>query len=62
MRQTLTLYSDTLDNYIIQTVIREQVINLADGDYGITTELQEHLITIWPDIDMTGCIVRLANG
>ena len=62
MRQTLTLYSTTPDDYIIQTVSREQVFNLADGGYIITAEIQDQLINIWPDIDMAGCMVRVVNG
>lgn len=62
MRQTLILYSDTPDNYIIQTVSREQVIDLADGDYNITAILQEQLQSIWPETDMSGCVVRVING
>jgi hypothetical protein len=62
MRQTLTLYSTTPDNYIIQTVSREQVIDLADGDYIITTDLQEQLTKIWAETDMSGCTVRVVNG
>jgi hypothetical protein len=62
MRQTLTLYSDTPDDYIIQTVSREQVIDLADGDYDITAELQSQLSEIWPETDMSGRTVRIVNG
>jgi hypothetical protein len=62
MRQTLTLYSDTPDDYIIQTVSREQILDLADGDYNITAILQEQLSGIWPETDMSGCIVRVING
>lgn len=62
MRQTLTLYSTTPDDYIIQTVSREQEIDLADGDYEITSELQGQLSAIWPETDMSGCVVRVVNG
>jgi hypothetical protein len=62
MRQTLTLYRDTPDDYIIQTVSREQEIDLADGDYDITVELQEQLQSIWPETVMSGCTVRVING
>ena len=62
MRQTLTLYSTTPDDYIIQTVSREHVLDLADGDYEITSELQEQLSAIWPETDMSGCVVRVVNG
>lgn len=62
MRQTLTLYSDTTDNYIVNTVSCEQEIDLADGDYEITSELQGQLSAIWPETDMSGCVVRVING
>ena len=62
MRQTLTLYKDTPDNYIIQTVIRERLIELDDGDYAITAELQGQLSDTWPETNMAGCTVRVANG
>ena len=62
MRQTLTLYSTTPDDYIIQTVSREQVIDLDDGDYSVTPELQEQLSEIWAETDMSGCTVRVING
>jgi hypothetical protein len=62
MMQMLTLYSATPDDYIIQTVSREQVVNLTDGDYGITAELRDRLHVIWPETDMSGCMVRIING
>jgi hypothetical protein len=62
MRQTLILYSDTPDNYIMHTVSCEQVVDFTDSDYEITPELQEQLSGIWPETDMSGCVVRVING
>lgn len=62
MRQTLTLYNTTSDNYIIQTVSREQVINVDDGDYDITSDLRVKIIDLWGDVSMSDCRVMVVNG
>jgi len=62
MRQTLTLYTNNPDDYIIQTISRDRLIDMSDGDYIVTSQLQGQLEDVWSGVDTIGKILKVANG
>jgi hypothetical protein len=61
MRQTLTLYRDSIR--IIRTTSPEQILDIEAGEYPVDVSLREQLSAIWPMDEYAGSLIlEVTNG
>lgn len=61
--QIISLITPGEQGFIIKTTARDSIFALGDGDYDITDSMAVTLRTLWgDDVDLSGHMVRVANG